>query len=98
MIGCDVNVEGNEETVRRVVAEGGTMVGMAPVDAADPDQARAWVEAAAQLHGRIDVLYNNAGSVRGRSIESLAVDDWRYTMKNEIDIVFFPTQAAWPYL
>jgi meso-butanediol dehydrogenase / (S,S)-butanediol dehydrogenase / diacetyl reductase len=98
VVGCDVNVEGNEETVRRVLAAGGEMVGMAPVDAADPEQARAWVEEAARLHGRIDVLFNNAGSVRDFPIESLAADDWRYTMKNEIDIVFFPTQAAWPYL
>jgi meso-butanediol dehydrogenase/(S,S)-butanediol dehydrogenase/diacetyl reductase len=98
VVGCDVNGEGNEETVRRVVAAGGEMTGMAPVDASDPDQARAWVEEAARLHGRIDVLYNNAGSVRDRSIGSLGVEDWRYTMKNEIDIVFFPTQAAWPYL
>lgn len=98
IVGCDVNVDANEETVRRVIAAGGEMVGMAPVDAGDPDQAGAWVEQAAQVYGRIDVLYNNAASARVAEIESLSVEDWRYTMKNVVDIVVFPTRAAWPYL
>jgi NAD(P)-dependent dehydrogenase (short-subunit alcohol dehydrogenase family) len=25
-------------------------------------------------------------------------DDWRFTIRNELDLVFFVTSAAWPYL
>jgi meso-butanediol dehydrogenase/(S,S)-butanediol dehydrogenase/diacetyl reductase len=98
VVGCDLNVEGNTETVRRVRERGGEMVGMAPVDAADPDQVAAWVDEAADIYGRVDVLYNNAGSVRDAPIETLSAENWHFTMKNEVDVVFFPTKAAWPHL
>lgn len=98
VVGCDLNVEGNEETVRRVTESGWDMVGTAPVDAADAGQVRAWIDDAARVHGRIDVLYNNAGSNRDGPIETLAPEDFRFTLRNEIEIVFLPTQAAWPYL
>jgi meso-butanediol dehydrogenase/(S,S)-butanediol dehydrogenase/diacetyl reductase len=46
VIGCDLNEEGNRETVASVEAAGGVMTGMAPVDLGDPEQAKAWVEEA----------------------------------------------------
>src|SRR5690554_2478305 len=60
VIGSDVSEEGNLETRRQVEAAGGSLVTMEPVDLADPVSARKWVEEAAAIHGRIDVLYNNA--------------------------------------
>jgi NAD(P)-dependent dehydrogenase (short-subunit alcohol dehydrogenase family) len=98
VVGCDLDVDRNDETVRLVEAAGGEMVGMAPVDLGDPDEAQAWVERAAAVHGRVDILYNNAGIGRHGSMEDLTVDDWRFTMRNEVDLVFFVTKFAWPYL
>jgi NAD(P)-dependent dehydrogenase (short-subunit alcohol dehydrogenase family) len=68
------------------------------VDLGDPEQARAWVEDAAQRHGRIDVVYNNGSAARVGSIAELSVEDWRFTMRNELDLVFFVTKYAWPVL
>ena len=98
VIGCDLKEEGNQETVRLVEATGGQMTGMAPVDLGDPDEAKAWVDAAAALHGRVDVLYNNAASVRVGSLEETSFEDWEYGTRNEIGIVFLVTKAAWPHL
>jgi meso-butanediol dehydrogenase/(S,S)-butanediol dehydrogenase/diacetyl reductase len=98
VIGCDVNVAGSEETLSLVRGQGLEMAAVAPLDPSLPDGARAWVDQAVALHGRIDVLYNNAGASRMGAVDTLSEADWRFTMKNEIDIVFFPTQAAWPYL
>ncbi len=98
VVGCDVLVEENEETVRQVLAAGGEMVGMAPVDLGDPEQAKAWVDEAAAAFGKVDVLYNNAGIGRHKPIEELTIDDWRFTMRNEVDLVFWVTKFAWPYL
>jgi meso-butanediol dehydrogenase/(S,S)-butanediol dehydrogenase/diacetyl reductase len=25
-------------------------------------------------------------------------DDWHFTIRNELDLIFFVTQAAWPHL
>jgi meso-butanediol dehydrogenase/(S,S)-butanediol dehydrogenase/diacetyl reductase len=98
VVGCDLYAEGSEETVRLVAAAGGEMTAMAPVDLGDPEQAEAWIEQSAAVHGRIDVLYNNAGGGRHGPIDTISIDDWRFTMRNEVDLVFFATKFAWPYL
>ena len=98
VVGCDLKPEENEETVRLVRSAGGEMTGMAPVDLGDPAQAQAWVDQAASLHGRVDILYNNAAAVRTGSIEAVSIEDWRYGTRNEIDLMFFVTKFAWPHL
>lgn len=98
VVGCDLFEEGNKETVATVEAAGGRMTGMAPVDLSDPEVAKAWVEEAAAIHGRIDVVYNNASSPKFVPMPDMSVEDWQYTMRNELDLVFFVTKFAWPYL
>jgi NAD(P)-dependent dehydrogenase (short-subunit alcohol dehydrogenase family) len=98
VVGCDVNAEGHEGSRALLAAEGLTLHGAAPVDLGDPEQARLWVETAAEQHGRIDVLYNNASSTRFGSVGEMSIEDWRYTMRNEIDLVFFATKYAWKHL
>jgi NAD(P)-dependent dehydrogenase (short-subunit alcohol dehydrogenase family) len=71
---------------------------MAPVDLSDPDAAKAWVEEAAAVHGRVDVIYNNASSPRFVLMPEMSVDDWQYGIRNELDLVFYVTKFAWPYL
>lgn len=98
VVGCDVKVDGNRETLELVKAAGGSMVAMEPVDLGDPKQAQKWVEDAAAVHGRIDILYNNASSARFAPIESFPIEDWQFTVRNELDLVFYVTRFAWPYL
>lgn len=98
VVGCDVNAEGHEGTRALLAAEGLQLHGAAPVDLGDPTQAERWVEDAAAAHGRIDVLYNNASSARFGPVGELSVEDWRYTMRNEIDLIFFTTRFAWKHL
>ena len=98
VVGCDIAEQPNRETVGSVEAAGGTMTAMAPVDLSDPEQARAWVEGAAAIHGRIDVVYNNASGPRFGLVPDLSVEDWKAGMRNELDLVFYVTRFAWPYL
>ena len=37
-------------------------------------------------------------SARFAPFAELSLEDWHYTLKLELDIVFVPTQAAWPHL
>jgi NAD(P)-dependent dehydrogenase (short-subunit alcohol dehydrogenase family) len=98
VVGCDVDAASHEETLREVQIAGGTMTGRAPVNLSDPEQAAAWVEDAVREHGRIDVLYNNASASRFAPIPDMSVEDWRYTIANELDLIFYTTRIAWQHL
>jgi meso-butanediol dehydrogenase/(S,S)-butanediol dehydrogenase/diacetyl reductase len=99
VVGCDVNGASAVETLS-AVREAGHEADIARdnVDLGNPDQARLWVEGAAQRHGRIDVVYNNGSAARYGAIAELSVEDWRFTIRNELDLVFFVTKYAWPFL
>jgi NAD(P)-dependent dehydrogenase (short-subunit alcohol dehydrogenase family) len=98
VVGCDVKEQGSAETTELVRAAGGRMTATAPVDLAEPDQARSWVAEAAEEHGRIDVLWNNASAARFGGLETLSVEDWEFTFRNEVHLVFYTTKFAWPHL
>ncbi|GAA4245261.1 SDR family oxidoreductase [Dactylosporangium darangshiense] len=98
VVGCDLHAAASAETVALVRAASGRMDALAPLDVATEDGAAAWVEAAAGLAGGVDVLVNNASAIRFGAIDRLSYADWRYTVTNELDIVFLVTRAAWPHL
>jgi meso-butanediol dehydrogenase / (S,S)-butanediol dehydrogenase / diacetyl reductase len=99
VVGCDISGENQRETMALVRAAGGTMTGPRdPADIACSAGANAWIESALADHGRIDILYNNASASKFAPVERMTDEDWHFTLRNEIDIVFFPTRAAWPHL
>jgi meso-butanediol dehydrogenase / (S,S)-butanediol dehydrogenase / diacetyl reductase len=98
VVGCDLFAEGAEETVRLVRAAGGEIESFAPVQLADAADAARWVDAAAAVHGGVDILYNNASSNRFGPIDELSVEDWDFVIANELNLVFYATRAAWPHL
>ena len=44
------------------------------------------------------MLYNNASAPRVGPFEELTCEDWRFTLRNELDLIFTVTRAAWPHL
>lgn len=98
VVGCDLDKDSSQRTIDQVRAAGHEMTALAPTDLSDPDAADEWVKAAIDAHGRIDILYNNASAARFGSLEQLSTEDWRFTVRNEVDLVFYSTRAAWPYL
>ena len=70
----------------------------APVDLSDVDAACAWVDDAAARNGGIDVLYNNASSPRVGPFAEVTPADWNHTIRNELDLLYTVTSAAWPHL
>jgi meso-butanediol dehydrogenase/(S,S)-butanediol dehydrogenase/diacetyl reductase len=81
-----------------VEASGGSTTSTEPVDLGDSAEARSWIAEAAALHGGFDVLYNNASLPRFASIAEMTDEDWHYTMRNELDLMFYTCSAAWPHL
>ena len=98
VVGCDLNTAGNAETEELARKAGGEMTALGPVDLGDPEAAAAWVDDAAAVYGGVDILYNNASAIRMAPIDELSVEDWRFTLRNELDQVFYVTRAAWPHL
>jgi NAD(P)-dependent dehydrogenase (short-subunit alcohol dehydrogenase family) len=98
IVGCDVKQAEARETVALVEAEGGRMTSAQPLDLADSAAARAWVAAAAAEHGGFDILYNNASAPRFASIATMTDEEWHYTIRNEVHLMFYATSEAWPHL
>ena len=97
VFGSDLNGPATEETLDLVRRGGGTMH-IDTVDMGDADQVDAWISSCASQSPSIDVLVNNASAARFSSMDDISVDDWRFTLRNELDSVFLPTRAAWPHL
>ena len=72
--------------------------GSAPVDLTDEQAVRRWVDAAAEEHGGIDILYANAGATRFSPLEETTAEEWDWVLRHELDVVFFPVKHAWPHL
>ncbi len=98
VVGCDLFEEGARQTEEAVRAEGGEITVMGGVDLGDAQAAKAWIDQAAEVYGGFDILYNNASTQRFAGIEELSVEDWDYTMRNELNLVFYACKAAWPHL
>ena len=98
VVGCGLHTEDSEETVRLVREAGGAMVAMHPCDLTKPADCRALVELAVKTHGRIDVLFNNAAMAYFNWLEDITDDEWDRNRREEVDLVFYLTRAAWPHL
>jgi meso-butanediol dehydrogenase/(S,S)-butanediol dehydrogenase/diacetyl reductase len=98
IVGCDLKVEGSEETLDLVRSTGGAMTSTHPLDLGDPEAARAWVDEAAELYGGFDILYNNASLPKFAPVAKMSDEDWHFTVRNELDLIFYTCRAAWPHL
>lgn len=96
--GCDLDPDAAARTEDAVRAAGGDLRVTGGVDLGDPGQAAAWVDGAAAALGGLDILYNNASTQRFGSLDELSAADWDFTMRNELDLVFYTVKAAWPHL
>src|SRR3954451_17821429 len=66
----------SEESISEAVeAVGGDAAGL-PIDVTDPGAADAIVAECTQRFGQVDMLVNNAGTSRGRSLEELTDEEW----------------------
>ena len=98
VIGCDLAADRAEETLALVRAQGGRMTSAHPIDLGDCDAVAAWIDEAAATFGGIDLVYNNASAPRFATTDRMSPEDWRFTIRNELDIVFTVTQLVWPHL
>ena len=93
---CDIDADGAEETAADIVAAGGTARAR-HCDVADPESARAAVEAAADAFGAIHVLMNGA-AIREpvANVVDLPLADWEHAMRVNLTGIFLMCKYAIP--
>lgn len=67
-------------------------------DVTQPDQVKALVEKAVTLHGRIDVMVNNAGLMPHSLLERQKLDDWNAMIDVNLKGVLYGIAAALPHM
>jgi len=65
-----------------------------PTDVTDPASVDALFAAARERHGRVDLLFNNAGIGAGAPVAELAYEDWRAVVDTNLTGSFLCAQAA----
>lgn len=98
VVGCDIDQTSFLQTGELLQQHGYQLHGSGAVDLGDPEQAEAWIEQAAADFGDIDILYNNASAARFGAVADYSIEDWQFTMRNELDLVFYVTHYAWPHM
>ena len=79
--------------VAQIPAAGGKAEAV-QADVSDEAGFTAAIEAAAQRHGRLDVLVNNAMAYSWGSIEDTSTADWHSNFSTSVDGTFWGTRAA----
>jgi NADP-dependent 3-hydroxy acid dehydrogenase YdfG len=67
-------------------------------DVTDYEQVKRLVDHAAQTHGRVDVIVNNAGLMPLSPLEALKVEDWDRTIDVNLKGVLYGIAAALPHM
>ena len=98
VVGCDLNGQAAEETVEMVRRRGGTMVSLQPCCLDTPCDCKTLVDLAVRTFSRIDILFNNAAMADFTWLEDITQEERDRKCREEVDLVFRLTRAAWPHL
>jgi NAD(P)-dependent dehydrogenase (short-subunit alcohol dehydrogenase family) len=93
--GWRVGLVARRRAALEAVAKGHDAAHVLPCDVTDPDAVDAAFNAFAATAGRLDVLFNNAGSFgRAAPIDELGVDEWRQVVDVNLHGMFLCARAA----
>lgn len=98
IVGCDIDEEAADETVEIVRQAGGEMESLHPLDLREEADARRLAEFATEQFGGIDILYNNAMAMRIGELETLPLEDWKFTLESTLTIHYLVSKHIVPSL
>ena len=96
-VGYANNKEAAEEVVAKIVASGGQAYAFGG-DVQDPASIEASVAGVVERFGKIDVLVNNAGITRDRSLAKMSPDEWDAVLQTNLSSVFHLTARVLPHM
>jgi NAD(P)-dependent dehydrogenase (short-subunit alcohol dehydrogenase family) len=95
----DVNAVALEESVALArAANPAVTVTQAPVDTSKQEEVNAWAEATARAHGKVNLIFNNAGVGLSAPLASVKASDFAWIMGINFWGVVWGTQAFLPHL
>jgi acetoacetyl-CoA reductase len=86
-----------EELAEKISSDGGEAV-VIGADVSDPGEAKRLIEETVERFGKIDVLVNNAGINRDRTIKKLSVEDWDKVIQVDLSSCYYTVHAALPHM
>jgi 3-oxoacyl-[acyl-carrier protein] reductase len=84
----------NRERAEQVVAALGDRASVAAADVRDLAQVTSMFEAVVQRAGGIDIVINNAGIIRDKTLKNLSPQDWQQVIDTNLTGVFNVCKAA----
>ncbi len=93
----DVNEAGLAETVKQAAAFG-VKVTSQKLDVSNKDGVHAWADSVVAEHGKVNLIFNNAGVALGSTVEGMSYDELAWVMNINFWGVVYGTKAFLPYL
>ena len=93
----DISSDKGYETVNEIVEQGGKAQ-FIHADVTDATEVKAMVESIINSHGKIDVLFNNAGISGVGAIHEIEPDVWDRVININIRGVYLPSKYVIPYM
>ena len=96
-----VNYRASEAEAQRVcdeITELGAKFICLKADVSDGKQARELVQSVVKAWGRVDVLVNNAGITRDKTLRKMTDDDWLAVINTNLNSVYYGVMAVMPVM
>lgn len=93
----DVNEAGLAETVN-LAKQYGVNITTQKLDVADKDGVHAWADQVVREHGKVNLIFNNAGVALGSTVEGISYEELAWVMNINFWGVVYGTKAFLPYL
>ncbi len=93
----DVDEKGLAETAEQASALG-VKVTSQVVNVADKDAMHAWADQVVQDHGKVNLVFNNAGVALGGTVEDTSYEDYEWIVGINMWGVVYGTKAFLPYI
>ncbi|OBZ07739.1 MULTISPECIES: SDR family NAD(P)-dependent oxidoreductase [Bacillales] len=93
----DIDEAKGQETAKTIQESGGSALFL-HADVTDSDSVQSMVKEAIKVHGKIDILFNNAGISGVGALHEIEPEAWDRVVQVNLRGVFLPSKHALPYM